>query len=136
MPRTQGGEMRVRRSYLISVVSVGLMICLSLVFQVMSAQPVSFPAQAGPIGGIVASPDGRALAAVGDERITVWDVATRRLRLTRKGSRIAFSPDGKTVAVADGPMVRMWDLATGLESATMVGHTDTIESLAFSADGK
>jgi hypothetical protein len=50
---------------------------------------------------------------------------------------IALSPDGKLVAsVAAGePTFKLWNLADGRELQTFVGHSQEVESVAFSADG-
>jgi len=33
-------------------------------------------------------------------------------------------------------MIRLWDAATGARLQTLVGHTGSVESVAFSPDGK
>jgi hypothetical protein len=50
---------------------------------------------------------------------------------------VAFSPDGSRLATAgaDG-LAKMWDAATGRELLTLIGHTDSLYSLAFSPDGR
>jgi WD40 repeat protein/serine/threonine protein kinase len=57
--------------------------------------------------------------------------------------RLVFSRDGKRLASAGGFVssgkpadIRVWDPATGQELLTLRGHTGTIESIAFSPDGK
>jgi hypothetical protein len=56
----------------------------------------------------------------------------------RPVDHLVFSPDGKSVASVgkDRRTVRAWDLATGEILATLRGHTDTVEALAFSPDGR
>ena len=45
---------------------------------------------------------------------------------------LAFSPDGTTLASGSRTgTVRMWDVATGEPLATLTGHTDTVEALAY-----
>jgi WD40 repeat protein len=50
---------------------------------------------------------------------------------------IAFSPDGKTLAEGcnGNGTVKLWDIASGKER-TPRGHTDFVQPVAFSHDGK
>lgn len=51
---------------------------------------------------------------------------------------VAYSPDGKTLASSgssDGT-IQFWDVETGKHTKTLKGHTDTVQSIAFSPDGK
>ncbi|MFM7369998.1 MAG: WD40 repeat domain-containing protein, partial [Sphaerospermopsis kisseleviana] len=63
---------------------------------------------------------------------------------------LAFSPDGKTLVSGNRdciechptikpnikPNIKLWDVATGEEISSIAGHTNTVTSLVFSADGK
>ncbi len=96
------------------------------------------------------APDGR-LATAGPDGIRVWDLHSRKEKLTVKGpipSCLAFSPDGKTLAV--GGMretgkeavvrtdeVRLWDAESGKRKATLERELlGGVTSMAFSPDGK
>jgi WD40 repeat protein/uncharacterized caspase-like protein len=50
---------------------------------------------------------------------------------------LAFSPDGARLASGtyDG-QIQLWDVATGRLLRTILGYTDAVQALAFSADGK
>jgi WD40 repeat protein len=94
------------------------------------------------------SPDGRTLAAAcHDGRLRVWEVGTWRPVRTLTGSDrlqcVAFSPDGTMLAAAVGLWtvtagIHVWDVATGREALPhpLRGHTWTVNSLAFSPDGR
>ena len=50
---------------------------------------------------------------------------------------MSFSPDGTLVASAsrDG-IVRLWDTATGTYRSTFEGHSDSVNAVRFSPDGR
>jgi len=90
------------------------------------------------------SPDGTYVAVVGTTKSAkVWDVNTGEEvssfpgHLTRVKS-VAFHPSGEYVASGDGDFkVMLWDPRTGQEIRTPLSeHTDVVESLAFSPDGR
>ena len=67
----------------------------------------------GQVLAVSWSPDGRRLAAAGDdETIVIWDVATldRLLTLPAPGTvhAIQWSPDGRRIAGCGGGGVRVW----------------------------
>jgi WD40 repeat protein len=112
------------------------------------------------------SHDGKTLASSSGDNIILWNVETRRplgeiipghlpvfSRAKSSTESIAFSPDGKMLAssgcgklrkdavkkseVCIEGEIRLWDVATRqLLGPPIIGHTDTITSVAFSPDGK
>src|SRR6476659_186112 len=49
---------------------------------------------------------------------------------------VAHSPDGKTLAAGSNPVIKLWEPATGKELAVLEGHTQPVDTVAFSPDGK
>jgi WD40 repeat protein len=113
-------------------------------------EPKSFSGLAGSISAIRFSPDGKILAAGGqDPFIQVWDATTAQPLKTLRSAdttrdfnlhTIAFSPDGKRVA-KDGPPLVVWDVGSGqpVFEKWVFNSTDAgggAAAIAFSPDGK
>ena len=53
---------------------------------------------------------------------------------------LTFSADGKiildTQSIGRQPLIQLWDVNTGKDLGTLSGHTEGIETLVFSHDGK
>ncbi len=114
-----------------------------------SREVASFPTAAA--GGLWSwlgfSPDGQALAAVGESPagcvLEVWDMKTKRSRFTLHGpsnrfrSQAVFSPDSRLIAYALSQLqVGVWDASNGRELAHYQGHLTQVISLSFSRDGR
>jgi WD40 repeat protein len=86
------------------------------------------------------SPDGRALASAGRDRvIRVWDTQTGASKELRGHSatiwNVSFAPDGAhLVSGSADSTVRIWTLATG-EAKVLRGHVATVYTTDFSPDG-
>ena len=116
----------------------------------------------GEILNLCFSPDGQTLASgnglswwtelgITEHTIQLWDVATGEHQKTFTGhvgsvESLCWSPDGQTLASGGGHTggepgwtdykVRVWDVATGELRRTLIGHTDEVLSVRFSADGQ
>src|SRR5262249_32357455 len=71
-------------------------------------------------------PDGKLLMTTATKEANIW--------------RVRFSPDGRFLATASGDAnstsAKVWNTATGAEVFSLVGHTDRVRGIDFSADGK
>ncbi len=106
-----------------------------------SAQLADWTDSVGPVRAITFTPDGEGLAAVYERGSCITRPfsggALRRVNLPGEGSALAFSPDGRTLAVASGIQQQQIALLAwpSLERlATLRGHTNTVQGLAFSPD--
>ncbi|OBH98696.1 WD40 repeat domain-containing protein [Mycobacterium sp. E2733] len=106
----------------------------------VTGQPVGAPITG--YGGFVAlSRDGKRIAARGEGKVQVLDVATAQpagapIRDWEVRS-VAISPDGTRIATgSDDKTVRLWDVATGQQIGDpMTGHSSDVKGVAFSPDG-
>lgn len=96
----------------------------------------------GGILRVAASADGRTVALLHDgPGASLWDVATggrtRWMLLPPFDTTLTLLPDGSGLLTAGGGWrVRTWSLATGLETASLAGHTNWINTIAVTGDGR
>jgi RNA polymerase sigma factor (sigma-70 family) len=101
----------------------------------------------GGITNAALAPDGTVIATEGAGILRLIDVATGRVRLTRKDPQIPeghndgmrvldFSPDGKLLLAPGNAGLRLLDPATGKETRRLGDSQGSTRGLAFSPDGK
>ena len=95
----------------------------------------------------VFSPDGQTIAAFQlGGKVQLWEVSTRSIRTNLvldppPRSVMALSPDGRILATTTGAWdfdnaIYLWDLVYGLRLGALVGHQESVVSVAFSPDGR
>ena len=93
------------------------------------------------------SPNNTGLALGHPDSITLWNVTTTGIQErsvilnNHRGFSdiLTFSPDGKTLLGSKWTgrsRIQLWDVNTGRSLGTLFGHTEPIETLVFSHDGK
>ena len=98
--------------------------------------------QLGRVLSIAWSSDGTTLAAGTGAGVRLWDLAARNvgrvLRADKPGvSALAWQPLGTLLAMGVGRgEVWLWEARTGAEVPVPVGQRQTVQSLAWSADGR
>ena len=121
-----------------------------LLDQMQGARHAELAPEGGVVGAVAFAPDGSALAAgTRGGSASIWDLATRRIRMTLAPAAaagagaaagrvwsVAFARDGTSLAVgsADGK-VRLWDCLTGQLRFVLDAHGAAVTGLAFAPDG-
>ncbi|WP_165074120.1 WD40 repeat domain-containing protein [Paludisphaera rhizosphaerae] len=92
--------------------------------------------------GAALSPDGRCVAAVGIEGLTLWnwtgeDDAPKTLNDVGSCRALAFSPDGRVLALGgyDG-RIHMVDTEKGRISSILGRHEDAVRKMMFTSDSR
>ncbi|KAI1787994.1 WD40-repeat-containing domain protein [Ganoderma leucocontextum] len=98
--------------------------------------------------GLHFSPDARYLAWISSHRdmdfnCTVWKPLTKerpKPLLLSQAHAFSFDPESRRIATAHGieqnAIPRIWDLTTGVLLAVLAGHTESVNVVSFSPDGR
>ena len=84
------------------------------------------------------SPNGKQIAAAIIGKTRIWNVKTGKEIFTVGGGHaVTYSPDGKQVVTGDiDGTIQLWDASTGKETRKFPKYENSINSVAFSPDGK
>jgi WD40 repeat protein len=109
--------------------------------------PAPVKAHTAIVHGVAVSPDGTLLATAGfDNLAKIWEIGpagTLKEKKVLTGHSapvyaVAFHPtDPKVLATASqDKTARLWDIEEGKMKVELKGHTDIVDTIAFSPDGK
>lgn len=93
---------------------------------------------------IAFSPDSSILAIVSRDGIYLWKFSDEFTEIPAKlhgfKNVLTFSPDGSILVVSGmegwSSPIKLWDVKTGKSMGILSGHTELVETLVFSHDGK
>ncbi len=107
------------------------------------SEHTQFPGQEKSVRSVAVSPGGDLLAVGMDDRLTIWNLATKSLvtNVPKGGFSMAFFPDGKKLVAASGRTVRIWNTADWSEAKSLPQNSGPGFSLeppdiALSAEAK
>lgn len=111
-----------------------------LIWSITSVKPIRKLQIKGWSTSLAFSSDGNLLAVANQQPGTVifnarTGAVIRTLETGGYTNSAAFSPDGRFLATASS-VISIWNVETGKREKALRGHTDSIRSVTFSADGE
>ncbi len=125
------------------------------VWDATTGQPLhTLAGHSAQVRAVAFSPDGKRLVTGSvDQTAKVWDAITFHELVTIKATdairSVAFSPDGKRVVTSSGTRsewdvwnsgeettAKVWEVANGTLLLTLTGHSNSINAVTFSPDGR
>jgi sugar lactone lactonase YvrE len=105
---------------------------------------VLFRGKPDEVCGVAISPDGKLVAAGGNQVVRLWSLETGKEVRRLQGhagfiNAVAFSPDGKSLASAGDEtetVALLWDVASGKKLGPIGRHADRLYTVDFSPDGR
>lgn len=91
------------------------------------------------VASVVFSHDDKILASAGDNVIKLWDVKTGLLIKTLCGGDKSMAFNVNSTLLVSGSTddtIKLWNVVTGDLLQTFVGHSESVNSVVFSPDGK
>lgn len=100
----------------------------------------SYEGHEGPISALEFAGAGKLLVSAGkDGSLRIWDLESKQCRVFDQGSAVhalaGNSPGDMIVSGGNDGVVTLWDPAGGEVIRKFTGHTKSVTSLAFGADG-
>jgi len=93
-----------------------------------------------PPGATVFSPDSQLVANLADHVVKIWrvedGVLLRSIQARYASSNVSWSSNGQWLAFAVLRDVQIWRVSDGEHIATLTGHTNVVNSIVWSPDGK
>jgi WD40 repeat protein len=101
-----------------------------------------FISHVGPVNDLEFSPSGEQLLSAGsDRRALLWNVSDgtilRDFPHDLAVNAVAFNRGDPGIVATGGAdsLIKLWNVAGGSQIATLIGHTEPVNALAFSRDG-
>jgi WD40 repeat protein len=125
-------------------IAIGYLNGMALIWDLATGQMLyTLTSPDAPISMVQFSPDGTLLAIgtgrlLQDSRVRIWDLTSKTViaELRTDNPWFIFSSDGKTILIAQENTAILYDLKTFQPVYTFHGHSNVLDGMAFSPDGR